>query len=87
MGGGFDPSAQVGLGPRTGIAAALSPMELSADFRNNDFTDKTADVRLSQKVFNTQAAAWADLNKKGRLDLILANAAQESVVLFGRKEN
>ena len=59
-------------------------------FKNNGdgtFTDKTADVGLSQKVFNTRAAAWADLNKKGRLDLILANAAQDSVVLFGKKQD
>jgi hypothetical protein len=47
------------------------------------FTDKTAEVGLSQKVFNTQAAAWADLNGDGRLDLILANEGQDSVALFG----
>ncbi len=55
-------------------------------FKNNGdgtFTDKTADTGLSQKVFNTQAAAWADLNNDGRLDLILANEGQDSVALFG----
>ncbi len=56
--------------------------------RNNGdgtFTDKTAEVGLTQKVFNTRAAAWADLNRDGRPDLILANEGQDSVALFGRK--
>jgi hypothetical protein len=55
-------------------------------YRNNGdgtFADKSTDTGLSQKVFNTQAAAWADLNGDGRLDLILANEGQDSAVLFG----
>src|SRR5205823_9275135 len=35
------------------------------------------------KVFNSQAAAFADLNGDGQLDLILNNEGQESSVLFG----
>ena len=55
-------------------------------FKNNGdgtFTDKSADVGLNQKVWNTQAVAWADLNNDGRLDLLMHNEGQESAALFG----
>jgi hypothetical protein len=55
-------------------------------FKNNGngtFTEKSNDIGLNQKVFNSQAAAFADLNGDGQLDLILANEGQESSVLFG----
>jgi hypothetical protein len=55
-------------------------------FKNNGngtFADKSADIGLTQKVFNSQAAAFADLNGDGQLDLILNNEGQESSVLFG----
>lgn len=57
-------------------------------FKNNGngtFTDRTADVGLTTRVFNTQAAAFADLNGDGQLDLILANEGLESAILFGAK--
>lgn len=47
------------------------------------FTDKSSDIGLTQKLFNSQAAAFADLNGDGQLDLILNNEGQESSVLFG----
>ena len=47
------------------------------------FTDKTDAIGLHQKVFNTQAAVFADLNNDGKLDLILHNEGQESAALFG----
>lgn len=47
------------------------------------FTEKTADIGLTQKVFNSQAAAFVDLNGDGQLDLVLVNEGQESSVLFG----
>ena len=47
------------------------------------FTEKTADIGLTQKVFNSQAAAFVDLNGDGQLDLVLNNEGQESNVLFG----
>ena len=47
------------------------------------FTEKTADLGLNQKVFNSQAACFVDLNGDGQLDLILSNEGQESCVLFG----
>ena len=50
---------------------------------NGKFTDKTEELGLTQKVFNSQAAAFADLNGDGHLDLILNNEGQESSVLFG----
>jgi hypothetical protein len=59
-------------------------------FKNNgngSFAEKSADIGLTQKVFNSQAAAFADLNGDGQLDLILANEAQESSVLFGEAKS
>jgi len=47
------------------------------------FADKSAEIGLSQKVFNTQAAAFADINNDGKLDLILNNEGQESCAIFG----
>lgn len=47
------------------------------------FTEKTADIGLTQKVFNSQAACFVDLNQDGQLDLVLVNEGQESSVLFG----
>jgi hypothetical protein len=55
-------------------------------FRNagdGKFEDKSADIGLTQKIFNSQAAAFADLNGDGQLDLILNNEAQDSAILFG----
>jgi len=55
-------------------------------FKNNGngtFTDKSADIGLTQKIYNSQAAAFADLNGDGQLDLILNNEGQESCALFG----
>ena len=37
-------------------------------------------------MFNSQAAAFADLNGDGQLDLVLNNEGQESSVLFGVAE-
>jgi hypothetical protein len=50
------------------------------------FTEKTDDLGLGQKLFNSQAIAMADLNGDGKLDLIMNNEGQESAVLFGNKE-
>ncbi|HEY1190829.1 MAG TPA: VCBS repeat-containing protein [Gemmata sp.] len=47
------------------------------------FTEQSAALGLTQKVFNSQAAAFADLNGDGQLDLVLNNEGQESSVLFG----
>ena len=58
-------------------------------YRNNGdgtFTDQTAAVGLTGKVSNTQAVAVADLNGDGKLDLILGNEGQDSVLLFGNKD-
>lgn len=55
-------------------------------FKNNGdgtFAEKSAEVGLNQKVWNTQAVAWADLNNDGRLDLLMHNEGQESAALFG----
>jgi hypothetical protein len=50
---------------------------------NGVFADKSVEIGLAQKVFNSQAAAFADLNGDGQLDLVLNNEGQESSVLFG----
>src|SRR5262249_38750896 len=50
---------------------------------NGKFEDKTEDIGLSQKLFNSQAAALVDLNGDGQLDLVLANEAQESGARLG----
>jgi hypothetical protein len=47
------------------------------------FTEKTSELGLNQKVFNSQAACFVDLNGDGQLDLILNNEGQEASVLFG----
>jgi len=47
------------------------------------FKDQSADIGLSQKVYNTQAAVFADLNNDGKLDLVMNNEGQDSAVLFG----
>ncbi|MBX9579920.1 MAG: VCBS repeat-containing protein [Gemmataceae bacterium] len=55
-------------------------------FRNaggGKFEDRSAEVGLTQRVFNSPAVAWADLNGDGRLDLVLNNEGQEPAVLFG----
>ena len=55
-------------------------------FKNNgngSFADKSSDIGLTQKVYNSQAAVFADLNGDGQLDLVLNNEGQESSVLFG----
>jgi hypothetical protein len=55
-------------------------------FKNNGngtFTDKSIEIGLTQRLFNSQAATFADLNGDGQLDLILVNEGQESNVLFG----
>ena len=48
--------------------------------------EKTDAIGLSQKIFNSQAVALADLNGDGKLDLIMNNEGQDSAVLFGNKE-
>ncbi len=54
-------------------------------YRNDGgkFADFSAQLGLTQKTFNTQAAGFADLNGDGQLDLILVNEGQESAALFG----
>lgn len=47
------------------------------------FVDRTTAVGLHQRVFNSQAATFVDLNGDGRLDVVLSNEGQESCVLFG----
>jgi len=50
------------------------------------FTDKTAEIGLTSRVYNSQAVALADLNGDGKLDLVMANEGQDSAILFGNKD-
>lgn len=63
--------------------------QLNRYYENNGdgtFTDQTASIGLTFKIFNTQALCLADLNNDGRLDLVMANEGQDSAILFGNKE-
>jgi hypothetical protein len=51
--------------------------------RGERFEDASEKSGLTQKVFNTQAVALADLNGDGVLDLVFSNEGQDSVVLLG----
>ena len=53
---------------------------------NGTFTDKTAEIGLTARVYNSQAVALADLNGDGKLDLVMANEGQDAAILFGNKE-
>jgi hypothetical protein len=53
---------------------------------NGSFTDKSSEVGLTPRVYNTQAIAASDLNHDGKLDLVLANEGQDAAILFGNKE-
>lgn len=68
------------------VTCLKGPCRYFKNAGNGAFTDKTEAVGLHQKVFNTQAAALADLNNDGKLDLILHNEGQESVALYGSGE-
>ena len=50
------------------------------------FTDRSAEIGLTQRFFNSQAVALADLNNDGKLDLILNNEGQESALLLGNAQ-
>ncbi len=57
-------------------------------FRNavgGTFEDRTADVGLAQKVFNSQAVGLVDLNNDGQLDMVFNNEGQDSVVLLASR--
>jgi hypothetical protein len=58
-------------------------------FRNKGdgtFEDKTAEIGLSQRIFNTQAVSLVDLKNRGVLDMIFNNEGQDSVVLLANPE-
>ena len=48
--------------------------------------ERTQEIGLTQRIFNSQAIALADLNGDGKLDLILNNEGQDSAILFGNKD-
>lgn len=47
------------------------------------FEDKSEDIGLTQKRFNTQAVALVDMNNDGMLDAVFVNEGQESALLLG----
>jgi hypothetical protein len=55
-------------------------------FRNRGdgtFEDKSEEIGLTQKRFNTQAVALVDMNNDGMLDAVFVNEGQDSVLLLG----
>jgi hypothetical protein len=50
------------------------------------FEDRSEKLGLTQKVFNTQAVAMADVNGDGILDMIFNNEGQDACVLLGNPE-
>ena len=55
-------------------------------FRNNGdgtFTDATAELGLTQRIFNTRGLCVLDLNKDGVLDVVFSNEGQQSAILLG----
>ncbi len=65
------------------VTCLKGPCRYFKNAGDGTFTDRTEAVGLHQKVFNTQAAVFADLNNDGKLDLILNNEGQESAALYG----
>jgi hypothetical protein len=65
------------------VACLKGPCRFFRNTGDGTFADRTEAVGLHQKVFNTQAALFADLNADGKLDLILHNEGQESAALYG----
>jgi hypothetical protein len=65
------------------VTCLKGPCRYLKNAGDGTFADKTEAVGLHQKVFNTQAAVFADLNGDGKLDLILHNEGQESAALYG----
>lgn len=54
-------------------------------FRNNGngtFTDRTEDIGLAYRMFNTSALSVQDLNKDGTPDVVFNNEGQEPVLLL-----
>ncbi len=51
--------------------------------KGGTFEDASEKAGLTQRVFNTQAAALADINGDGTLDMVFSNEGQDSTVLLG----
>ena len=46
------------------------------------FVEKTTEIGLHQKQFNTQSILLADINNDGKLDLLMNNEGQDSILLI-----
>ena len=72
--------------PDVFIGCLRGPNRYLENNGNGTFTDKSAEIGLTLRVFNSQAIAVADLNHDGKLDLMMANEGQDAAILFGNKE-
>ena len=68
------------------VGCLRGPNRYFENIGDGRFYDKTDEIGLSQRIFNSQAVALADLNGDGKLDLILNNEGQDSAALFGNKD-
>jgi hypothetical protein len=65
------------------VGCLRGPNRYYQNLGGGKFRDQTEAIGLTQKLFNTQALALADVNLDGWLDVVFVNEGQESVLLLG----
>lgn len=68
------------------VGCLRGPNRFFRNLGNGAFEDATTKIGLERRWFNTQALCLVDLNNDGKLDMVLNNEGQESVVLLGNPE-
>jgi hypothetical protein len=65
------------------VGCLRGPNRLFHNLGGGKFEDATEKVGLNQKIFNTQAVCFVDLNNDGMLDVVFNNEGQEPCILMG----